>query len=55
VVLRGAGYLKGMVTKTPGVGSVYLGAYKDKDGSWLDGARSYRLRVLSPPWDRSDG
>jgi hypothetical protein len=38
---------KGMVTKTPGVGSVYLGAYKDKDGDWLDGARSYRLRL--PP------
>jgi hypothetical protein len=29
------------------VGSVYLGAYKDKDGDWFDGARSYRLRV--PP------
>ena len=28
----------GMTTKTPGVGSVYLGTYKDKDGSWLDGA-----------------
>jgi hypothetical protein len=36
-----------MVTKTPGIGSVYLAAYKDKDGDWLDGARSYRLRV--PP------
>jgi hypothetical protein len=35
----------GMVTKTPGVGSVYLGTYKDKDGDWLDGAKSYRLRV----------
>ena len=35
----------GMATKTPGVGSVYLGAYKDKDGAWLDGASSYRLRV----------
>jgi hypothetical protein len=37
----------GMVTKTPGVGSVYLGTYKDKDGDWLDGATTYRLRV--PP------
>jgi hypothetical protein len=27
-----------MTTKTPGVGSVYLGTYKDKDGNWLDGA-----------------
>jgi hypothetical protein len=37
---------KGMVTKTPGVGSVYLGCYKDHDGHWLDGANSYRLHVL---------
>jgi hypothetical protein len=27
--------------------TVYLSAYKDKDGDWLDGAGSYRLRV--PP------
>jgi hypothetical protein len=38
---------EGMVTKTPGVGSVYLGAYKDKQGGWLDGSETYRLRV--PP------
>jgi len=38
---------KGMVTKTPGLGQVYLGAYKDKDGNWLDGAKIYRLHV--PP------
>ena len=38
---------EGMVTKTPGVGSVYLSAYKDKDGDWLDGSKTYRLRV--PP------
>ena len=36
---------KGMVTKTPGVGQVYLGAYQDRDGNWLDGSYSYRLRV----------
>jgi hypothetical protein len=36
---------KGMVTKTPGVGSTYLGTYKDGDGEWLDGANTYRLRV----------
>ena len=36
---------KGMVTKTPGVGSIYLGTYKDKDGNWLDGASTYRLHV----------
>ena len=38
---------KGMVTKTPGLGQVYLGAYKDKEGDWLDGAKNYHLRV--PP------
>jgi hypothetical protein len=37
----------GMVTNTPGIGSVYLAAYKDRDGDWLDGAKTYRLRV--PP------
>jgi hypothetical protein len=37
----------GMVTTTPGVGSVYLGSYKDDGGNWLDGANTYRLRV--PP------
>jgi hypothetical protein len=37
----------GMVTTTPGVGSVYLGSYKDHDGNWLDGANTYRLHV--PP------
>jgi hypothetical protein len=36
-----------MQSKTPGKDQIYLGAYKDKDGDWLDGARSYRLRV--PP------
>jgi hypothetical protein len=35
----------GMVTTTPGVGQVYLGTYKDSDGDWLDGTKSYRLRV----------
>ena len=34
-----------MVTKTPGVGQVYLATYKEKSGSWLDGAKSYRLHV----------
>lgn len=40
---------KGMVTKTPGVGSIYLSTYKDKDGNWLDGANTYRLHVLPNP------
>jgi hypothetical protein len=38
---------KGMVTKTPGVGSIYLVCSKDKDGDWLDGGNTYRLHV--PP------
>jgi hypothetical protein len=36
-----------MAPKRPGPSSAYLGAYTDKFGDWLDGARSYRLHV--PP------
>jgi hypothetical protein len=36
---------KGMKSTTPGVGSAYLGGYKDSDGEWLDGAKNYTLRV----------
>ncbi|QIG51010.1 DUF1254 domain-containing protein [Nordella sp. HKS 07] len=39
----------GMVSTTPGVGSAYLGAYKDKDNNWFDGSKTYRLRVPSGP------
>lgn len=35
----------GMTSSTPGVGSTYLSGYRDKDGDWLDGAKSYKLRV----------
>jgi hypothetical protein len=35
----------GMVTKTPGVGSIYLSTYKDNEGNWLDGANNYRLHL----------
>ena len=38
-----------MVTKTPGVGSIYLSTYRDKDGDWLDGSKSYRLRISANP------
>jgi hypothetical protein len=39
-----------MAPKRPGPSSAYLSAYKDKAGEWLDGGRSYRLRVPpSPP------
>ena len=38
-----------MAPKQPGPNSAYLGAYKDKAGDWLDGGRSYRLRVPPNP------
>jgi hypothetical protein len=38
-----------MAPKRPGPSSAYLGAYKDKVGEWLDGDRSYRLRVPPNP------
>jgi hypothetical protein len=38
-----------MITKTPGVGSIYLETYRDKDGDWLDGGDSYRLRISPNP------
>ena len=36
---------EGMVTTTPGKGSIYLAAYADKDGDWLEGSKSYTLHV----------
>jgi len=38
-----------MAPKHPGPSSAYLSAYKDKDGKWLDGGTSYRLRVPPNP------
>ena len=38
-----------MITKTPGVGSIYLETYRDQDGDWLDGGRSYRLHLPPNP------
>lgn len=35
----------GMVSRTPGVGQAYIGTAHDKDGAWLDGAKTYRLHV----------
>jgi hypothetical protein len=32
-----------------GFGQVYLEASKDKDGNWLDGGKSYRMRVPANP------
>ena len=37
----------GMTTRTPGLGQVYIGIQKDKDGKWLQGGDDYTLRV--PP------
>jgi hypothetical protein len=30
-----------MTIQKPGVGQAYLGTYKDSDGKWLDGGKSY--------------
>ena len=35
----------GMMGRTVGVGQVYLEAAKDSQGRWLDGGKTYRLRV----------
>ena len=40
---------KGMLTRTPGVGQRYIAAYKDKDGKWLDGGKTYKLHVPANP------
>jgi hypothetical protein len=39
----------GMVTTTPGLGSIYLASYADKDGDWLEGGKSYKLHVPANP------
>jgi hypothetical protein len=39
----------GMISKTPGAGSAYLGAYKDKNDRWFDGSKTYRLHVPPNP------
>jgi len=36
-----------MKTTTPGEGSTYLGAYKDKNNNWLDGSKNYSV-VIAP-------
>jgi hypothetical protein len=38
---------KAMVTPTLGKGSVYMWTYTSDDGEWLDGSKSYRLRLPS--------
>ena len=39
----------GMVSQTPGVGSTYLGCYRDKNGHAFDGGKNYHLRVPPNP------
>ena len=36
---------EGMTSSRPGIGSTYLGGYRDKDDDWLDGGKFYTLRV----------
>lgn len=40
---------KAMLTQTPGVGQRYIASYKDKDGKWLDGGKTYKLHVPANP------
>ena len=34
-----------MISKTPGLGQAYLGAYQDKEGNGLDGSKTYKLII----------
>jgi hypothetical protein len=38
-----------MTSRKVGVGSVYLGGYKDHDKEWLDGAKQYKLHIPKDP------
>lgn len=40
---------KALFSTTPGVGSAYLGTFRDKDGHAFDGAKTYRLHVPPNP------
>jgi hypothetical protein len=46
-VYEAMGTSPAMITKTPGVGSAYLGSYRDNAGAPFDGGHTFRLRV--PP------
>jgi hypothetical protein len=46
VYYMAAGNTPAMMAKNIGQGSQYLWTYRDADGDWLDGAKSYRLHVL---------
>lgn len=47
VYYMAAGNSPGMMEKHVGQGSQYLWTYRDADGAFLDGAKTYRLRVQS--------
>jgi hypothetical protein len=40
---------QGMVTTTPGVGSIYLASYADANGDWLEGGNNYTLHIPANP------
>jgi hypothetical protein len=46
VYYMAAGNSPGMMDKNVGQGSQYLWTYRDASGAWLDGAKSYSLKVL---------
>jgi len=39
------GLSQGMAAPQPGEGQVYLSAYRDRNGEWFDGGKTYRLHV----------
>lgn len=41
-------FSEAMRSQTPGVGQAYLGSYTDSAGRWLDGGRTYQVRVPAP-------
>ena len=41
------GLSEGMTTKTAGAGQAYLSTYRDGNGQWFDGGKTYRLHI--PP------
>jgi hypothetical protein len=36
----------GMMGRTVGFGQVYLETAKDREGHWLDGSKTYHLRIV---------
>ena len=38
-----------LIATTPGAGTAYLTAFRDKDGAYLDGGKNYKLTVAANP------